>query len=662
MSTRVQKGGTVFRPVAKVRARPATDAARVASAGPDSQNLTSSSERTSTIPTHSVVSDAPLPVETPVSVASYRDQSMGPPADSVTSSRITPSPDTRGPPSVHVVPNLSQPSLPQPSGASHATLSSIISSTTRAAAIPLVSNSRAVPIVSGVPRAIQQPTRPVGWNPIGDSHTRPSNQTYVQPSTPADVTPLLNQEITPPFPPDNDGLLQFDFSAVVSEGARAGALEPSETRSDQPAPNLAMGSSSAIDPPSQTEDTLGTGDAEGSVRPKRTLRKRTVPVSEASQQDSTSGSLAEAPVNKKRKRIRKAASDPEEGEASDTATERRTRKTKDGRKSRAASVAVFDPDADPGEDLDPTTVTMAMLCDDTGQGRVSSKAAQILSNHAAWKKSNRERRARMRATMEAKKYGRNEDDAEDIAVPNDVSSQVAGPSSSNAQSGSTPVPPEVESLSEAAVEGSAKDGFDYTQSIATSRFNVQVRIGPNGETIVDEESLFVDRAEDQDTDNYTHVEESDATKFVNSATYGKKFRGSRWSAEETELFFDALSQFGENYELISYVLPGRDHIQTLTRMTGKDFSGPTPIIRAKTPPNMAQLDASAAAAGQSPSIVRKQSQTPGLDGDTDGGQSEAEGAETAGQKGRHTSRKAHARRKKDDGVEVLGTIDDGEWE
>lgn len=88
----------------------------------------------------------------------------------------------------------------------------------------------------------------------------------------------------------------------------------------------------------------------------------------------------------------------------------------------------------------------------------------------------------------------------------------------------------------------------------------------------------------------------------------------------------ALSQFGENYELISYVLPGRDRkacknkfkaedkkntarinhclnnrqpygkhktlvsgysthlstdIQTLSRLTGKDFSGPTPVIRAR---------------------------------------------------------------------------------
>ncbi|KAJ3537010.1 hypothetical protein NM688_g6753 [Phlebia brevispora] len=169
--------------------------------------------------------------------------------------------------------------------------------------------------------------------------------------------------------------------------------------------------------------------------------------------------------------------------------------------------------------------------------------------------------------------------------------------------------------------------------MSTSRYNVQVRIGPNGETIIDESSLFVDRHEEEDTTQYTHIEESDATKFVNSATYSKKLRGSRWSAEETDLFYDALSQFGENYELISLVLPGRDRkacknkfkaedkrnpgritlclknrrpydIATLSRLTGKDFSGPTPVIRAPTPlrmPETPQNDSEV----QSPSHIKK---------------------------------------------------------
>lgn len=177
---------------------------------------------------------------------------------------------------------------------------------------------------------------------------------------------------------------------------------------------------------------------------------------------------------------------------------------------------------------------MAALCEDTGQGRVSSKAAQILDNHLAWKKSNKEKRARMRIRMEAKKYGRDEDgDTAQANRPHGELEQTSAPDA-------TPGPPSIQPVSGNAstVGDTSGQGFDYSQDVSTSRYNVQVRIGPNGETIVDEESLFVDRNAEEDTTEYTHVEESDVTKFINSATYSKRFRGSRWSAGETELFYD----------------------------------------------------------------------------------------------------------------------------
>ena len=261
------------------------------------------------------------------------------------------------------------------------------------------------------------------------------------------------------------------------------------------------------------------------------------------------------------------------------------------RKARRPTTPAFDADADPGEDLDPTSVTMAALCEDTGQGRISSKAGQILDNHLSWKRSNKEKRVRMRMRMEAKKYGKNEDG--DTA-------QVRGPQAESEQpsvADATPGQSSIQSVSGhlLTVEDTSGQGFDYSQDVATSRYNVQVRIGPNGETIVDEESLFVDRNAEEDTTEYTHVEESDVTKFINSATYSKRFRGSRWSAEETELFYDvswlhfrvvafaefdafqALSQFGENYELISYVLPGRDRKACKNKFKTEDKKNPQRI-------------------------------------------------------------------------------------
>lgn len=226
-------------------------------------------------------------------------------------------------------------------------------------------------------------------------------------------------------------------------------------------------------------------------------------------------------------------------------TKRKRRSSSDPRKprkSRGPSHPPFNPNADPGEELDPTVVTMATLCSDTGQGRISSKAVQIQNNHITWKATNREKRARMKMLMENKKYGK-KDGVEEAVSDAPVASAAPAETSVSGNAGAGPSNHSASGSVRASSAGPVPEdetgqGFDYSQSMSTSRFNVQVRIGPNGETIIDEESLFVDRADENETVNYTHVEESDTTKFVNSSTYGKKFRGSRWSGEETELFFD----------------------------------------------------------------------------------------------------------------------------
>src|SRR5262249_34845361 len=143
------------------------------------------------------------------------------------------------------------------------------------------------------------------------------------------------------------------------------------------------------------------------------------------------------------------------------------------------------------------------------------------------------RRTRMKTLMESKKYGREHEEEvckSKSVIPAAGGGPIAGPSTAS-------TPPSIDATGGTSPMAAIGDGFDYSQDLATSRYNIQVRIGPNGETIIDEHSLYVDRNEEESTENYTHVEESDTTKFVNSGTYGKKFRGSRWSAEETERFY-----------------------------------------------------------------------------------------------------------------------------
>ena len=145
----------------------------------------------------------------------------------------------------------------------------------------------------------------------------------------------------------------------------------------------------------------------------------------------------------------------------------------------------------------------------------------------------------MRAIMERKKYGFKEDEGDGEVEQTEgkgepEESTVAEP----------PALVEEDHNNDADADGEGDEvvddegDFDYSTVGGGSKFAPQFRIGPNGETIIDETSLHVDRDEEHETAGYQHIEESDATKFTNSATYGKKVHGSRWSAEETEMFFD----------------------------------------------------------------------------------------------------------------------------
>lgn len=92
-------------------------------------------------------------------------------------------------------------------------------------------------------------------------------------------------------------------------------------------------------------------------------------------------------------------------------------------------------------------------------------------------------------------------------------------------------------------------------------------------------------------------------------------------------------------------------MQTLSRMTGKDFSGPTPEIRAPTRPNLSQLDGQETE-GSGPAAG------PSGDGTSTPAKSSTPGPS------RPSSRSSNKKEKKtqNDGVEVLGSIDNDEWE
>ncbi|KAJ7040399.1 hypothetical protein C8F04DRAFT_1083465 [Mycena alexandri] len=633
MTSRVQKGGPIFKPIAKSRARGTSTAPRQAS--------------------------TPAPAEGPSSVASTGDVSTPTMPSSVDPPLSMPPPTTI--PNRVLEPDIFRvvdPPLP-PVASSSRTVPVIVASGSRITAPPVIAKSSQIasnivsqPRNSPAPPTISRITpvpivRPTAVNPPAPSPTLVN---------PTNDGPVLN-----PFraPPQND----FVFPAELSQ-----LIAPSNPSTLIPTPD-----SSAPTPENSAKKKLrkrkkrnAVSDADGDAtategetleKPKRARRKRAK--KDAVEDDAFAdgdgdATVTEGETSEKPKKARKKRAKKDTGE--DDAEAKPKKKAK--RKAKAAESAdeessppkkrtrtappVFDPDADPGEEIDPTVVTMAELCVDNGQGRISSKALEIQANHLAWKQQSKEKRARMKALAEQKKYGRPDEDEEGNAAEAPAIEAPAAPD----ESGEVVVGASEPADAPPAIADASGSGFDYSQDLTASRFTVQVRIGPNGETIIDEESLTVDRTEEPDTTNYTHVVESDRTKFVNSASYTKKCRGSRWSAEETDLFFEALSQHGENYELISLVLPGRSRtacknkfkaedkkdsaritrclesripidMQTLGRLTGRDFTGPTPIIRVPTPPPAPDPGTQSEPENQAPFAARKRSRSrtaPSMEG------------------------------------------------
>ncbi|KAI8992376.1 hypothetical protein BDB01DRAFT_778256 [Pilobolus umbonatus] len=126
--------------------------------------------------------------------------------------------------------------------------------------------------------------------------------------------------------------------------------------------------------------------------------------------------------------------------------------------------------------------------------------------------------------------------------------------------------------------------------------SLQVRL-VNGQIVLDADSLTVDRG--HSSINYEDgsmevVEESSMTKKVNSHSYGKRKASSRWTAEETENFYEALSQFGTDFEMISKVMPGRLRSQIRSKFTREERVNPGKVtdymIRKRKPVDIKEFE------------------------------------------------------------------------
>lgn len=119
---------------------------------------------------------------------------------------------------------------------------------------------------------------------------------------------------------------------------------------------------------------------------------------------------------------------------------------------------------------------------------------------------------------------------------------------------------------------------DYTPQ--ASQYAPQLRV-VNGQIVLDQDSLQVDRRDQSpELDEMEVVEESDATRLVNSQTWMKSTRCERWSADETCLFYDAVRLFGSDFEMITQLFPGRTRRQIRSKWNKEEKISPQQITDA----------------------------------------------------------------------------------
>lgn len=98
----------------------------------------------------------------------------------------------------------------------------------------------------------------------------------------------------------------------------------------------------------------------------------------------------------------------------------------------------------------------------------------------------------------------------------------------------------------------------------------------DGRIVVNRQSLTVQA---QEREHYTRVITEDMHR-VNSMTYTNRISNERWTTEDTELFYKALSQFGTDFTLISHLFPGRERRHLKNKFTRENKLHPQRIDEA----------------------------------------------------------------------------------
>ncbi|KAG8849717.1 Transcription factor TFIIIB component B [Tulasnella sp. 330] len=330
---------------------------------------------------------------------------------------------------------------------------------------------------------------------------------------------------------------------------------------------------------------------------------------------------------KKRRKLKKSVSrtgDGSDGECGDedpdTSLPRQSRKRKQTALELLSDEQI--PVGDDGEplELDPEVVTMAQLCMDMGVGRPSTRTEESVTKAIEWKQKQRVIRQQARERQKARVL-----EAAKASAEKESNSQIDGTENGQGLHGDEPGPGgggddndedahegettfsgisaaterlhAAEKSGELAAQAQSEQAEDADLgSLRSNRFAAQVRLDENGEIIMDDLSLTVDRHEAAREEargmEYELVEEAEKDRFINSLTWSKKLTGQRWDAEETDLFYHYVGMWGTDFEMIALLMHGRTRREIRNKYNAEARKNPVRLDAAfatKIPIDLSQL-------------------------------------------------------------------------
>jgi Myb DNA-binding like len=109
----------------------------------------------------------------------------------------------------------------------------------------------------------------------------------------------------------------------------------------------------------------------------------------------------------------------------------------------------------------------------------------------------------------------------------------------------------------------------------------KVTVDSDGNIVIDKESLVISAGTGPTADfggaEVVTIDNNDRSRHITSASFVKRDSATKWTPEDNEKFFTALSQFGTDFALIEYAFPGRSRRQIKLKFKREERENPAKL-------------------------------------------------------------------------------------